>query len=469
MINYTATYTDHYQLTMAQIYYLQGKSEQRAVFDYFFRKNPFGGGYALFAGLDDFLQSLDNFCFDARELDFLAVEGFNHEFLTYLKTFRFRGTVYSCPEGELVFPNAPIVRIEASLLEAQLIETLLLNILNFQTLIATKASRMREAAGPRTLLDLGLRRAQGPGGYYASRAAIIGGFDASSNLRAGLDYKLPTTGTMAHAFIQSYENELRAFQAFADTWPTNCVLLVDTYDTLKSGLPNAIKIAKALEAKGHRLKAVRLDSGDLAYLAKKTRELLDAADLNYVKIAVSNQLDEVLIKSLLLQQAPIDIFGVGTNLVIGAPDGALDGVYKLAEINNKPCIKVSENAVKTTLPGRKQVYRSIDKSGYFAGADTICLLNELAAEIMHHPFEAAVSVTLTPYQKEPLLMKVMEKGKRLFAAKTIKEISHYAASRLAMLPVEYKRFDNPHRYKVGLSPQLKTLRDQLIAEYKKQF
>ena len=236
----------------------------------------------------------------------------------------------------MVFPVRPVMQIEANIIEAQIIETLLLNILNFQTLIATKASRMRQASEGRSLIDFGLRRAQGPGGYYASRAAFIGGFDGTSNMRAGRDFSIPVSGTMAHSFVESYDDELSAFLHFAEVQPSDCVLVVDTYDTLKSGMPNAVKVAKKLEESGHRLSGIRLDSGDLAYLSKECRKKLDSEGLSYVKIAVSNQLDEYIIKSLLEQQAPIDVFGVGTSLVTGHPDSALDGVYKLAMANGKP-------------------------------------------------------------------------------------------------------------------------------------
>ena len=290
MINYTATYTDLYQLTMSQVYFMKGHKDTTAVFDYFFRKLPFDAGYAVFAGLDNLLDTLETLRFDNKDLDFLKKQGFHTEFLDYLKKFRFSGNIYALHEGDIVFPIQPVLQVEGNIIEAQIIETLLLNILNFQTLIATKASRMRQAAVKRVLIDFGLRRAQGPGGYYASRAAFIGGFDSTSNVRAGRDFGIPVSGTMAHSFIQCYDDELTAFNHFAEENPDNCVLLVDTYDTLKSGLPNAITVAKTMEEKGHRLGGIRLDSGDLAYLSQRSREMLDNNGLHYVKIAVSNQL-----------------------------------------------------------------------------------------------------------------------------------------------------------------------------------
>ena len=313
-----------------------------------------------------------------------------------------------------------------------------------------------------------MRRAQGAGGYYASRAAFIGGFDATSNVRAARDYDIPLSGTMAHSYIESYDDELTAFSHFAEVQPDNCVLLVDTYDTLKSGLPNAITVAKKMEEQGYRLSGIRLDSGDLAYLAKRSREMLNEAGLNYVKIAVSNQLDEYIIKSLLEQQAPIDAFGVGTNLVTGHPDGALDGVYKLSIANGKPRIKLSENVSKITLPHRKQVFRILDADGKFIGADAIALADEKDVEIIHHPLYPLKSQYIKQYNKEPLLKKVMGNGERLYDPLPLAEIAHYSRERLKNLPEEYKRFNYPHIYKVGLSERLRNERDLLIEEYTKK-
>jgi putative nicotinate phosphoribosyltransferase len=467
MFNYTATYTDKYQLTMSQVYFLKGQKDTKAVFDYFFRKLPFSGGYAIFAGLEDLLNTLDILRFDKPDLDFLKELGYHPDFIRYLENFRFTGNIYSSLEGDLVFPVRPVLQIEANIIEAQIIETLVLNILNFQTLVATKASRMRQAAESRNLIDFGLRRAQGPGGYYASRAAFIGGFDSTSNVLAGRDYGIPVSGTMAHSFIESYDDELSAFNHFAEVQPDDCVLVVDTYDTLISGIPNAIKVAKTMEEKGLRLHGIRLDSGDLAYLAKETRRRLDNAGLDYVKIAVSNQLDEYIIKSLLEQQAPIDIFGVGTTLVTGQPDAALDGVYKLSYSNGKPRIKLSENISKITLPHRKQVFRIIDSNDKFIGADAVTMADEQGVDIMHHPMYPLKSLSLVNSIKEPLLHKVTGNGLRLINARSLPEIAQYSRQRLEKLPEEYKRFDNPHIYKVGISTKLQAERDRLIDEFKK--
>lgn len=462
MNQFTATYTDQYQLSMAQVYFKKGQKDQQAVFDYYFRKLPFKSGYAIFSGLEDLLEILSKLRFSEDDLQFLKEQGFEKDFLEYLKDFQFKGKIYSVKEGDIVFPTRPILQVEASIIEAQIIETILLNLLNFQTLIATKASRMRLVAGDATLLDFGLRRAQASGGYFATRAAIIGGFNGTSNVVAGKDFDIPVSGTMAHSFVQSYDDELTAFRDFAEGRPENCVLLVDTYNTLKSGIPNAIKVAKEMEGHGQKLMAVRLDSGDLSYFAKESRKMLDAAGLDYVKIAASNQLDEHVIKSLLEQQAPIDIFGVGTNLVTGDPDGALDGVYKLAFSAGKPRIKISESIIKITLPHKKQVFRIKDENGKCIGADAIGLYHEDKIEEMHHPFEPYKSMNLEHYQQEALLELVMDEGKVLQKKRSLSEISEYSISRLSELPIEYKRFNNPHIYKIGISETLKEERDQLI-------
>ncbi len=464
ILDLTATYTDQYELTMGQAYFLAGRKDEPAVFDYFFRKNPFKGGYTIFAGLPDLLAVLESFRFNKDDLDFLKAQSFHPDYLAYLKGFRFRGTIYSQPEGDVVFPTRPILRVDGNLIETQLIETVLLNMLNFQSLIATKASRMRLAAGDGLLIDFGLRRAQGLGGYHASRAAVIGGFDGTSNVRTARDYNLRAFGTMAHSYVQSCESEIEAFRSFAAARPDDCVLLVDTYNTLKSGIPNAIKVAKEMERGDHRLKAIRLDSGDLAYLAKQSRIMLDEAGLHYVKIAASNQLDEYVIRSLVAQSAPIDIFAVGTNLISGQPDASLDGVYKLAWANGHSVIKLSETVSKITLPDKKQVWRVINGQGLFLGADVIGFDHEKDFDMMHHPFVPHQSFALRPYKIEPSLHLVMTKGKIVHDPPPLSQTAQYSRERLAMLPAEYKRFENPHVYKVGISSSLKALRDSLVAQ-----
>lgn len=464
MIDYTASYTDQYQLTMAQVYFQKGYENETAIFDYFFRKLPFKGGYALFAGLEDLLSALQDFHFDKKDIEFLKQQDFDEEFIKYLKTFRFNGDIYASREGDLVFPNRPILIVEASLVEAQILETMLLNILNYQSLVATKASRMRLSAGDDKLIDFGLRRAPGSGGYAASRAAMVGGFDATSNVRSSRDYNIPISGTMAHSFVQRYNDELSAFRDFAEIRSNDCVLLVDTYDTLRSGVPNAIKVAKEMEERGDQLKGIRLDSGDLAWLSRQARKMLDDAGLDYVKIAASNQLDEHVIKSLKDQNAPIDLFGVGTRLVTGKPDVALDGVYKLAYANNQPRLKLSEDIAKINLPGKKQVYRLLKPNGDFYGGDVVGFVDEEEEDIttMHHPSDPLKQLNIESYKKEPLLQKIVEDGERLTAPKELDEIVRFSQDQLSKLPIEFKRFENPHIYKVGLSDTLKQQRDQMI-------
>ncbi len=462
-----AFYTDYYELTMAQGYFLSGRKDDLACFDYFFRDNPFDGGYVIFAGLSDLLQILENFKFHEDELDYLSDQGFHSEFLNFLRDFQLNIDLYSAKEGEIVFPNEPIVRVEGTVIEAQILETLLLNILNFESLIATKASRMKYAAEDRKVLDFGLRRAQGFGGIQASKAAIIGGVESTSNVYASFVHDIPASGTMAHSWIQAFDDELTAFRKYAEYYPDNCILLVDTYDTLQSGVPNAIKVAKELEEKGYQLKGIRLDSGDLAYFSRKARAQLDDAGLDYVKIAASNQLDERLIKSLLSQNAPIDLFGVGTRLVTGYDTPALDGVYKLSAINNKPKFKISENIEKITLPGRKKVLRYYDDKGRFYG-DGILLEEQQEVDTIYHPHYPAKHSTVTSFDSEPLLHPIIKNGDQLIDPPTPSESAKYAQEQLEKLSPEHKRFDNPHIYKVGISKKLMDLRDTLTQEVKQK-
>lgn len=452
---------------MAQVYFLKGKSEDEAVFDYFFRKIPFDGGYTVFAGLGDLLPMLQDLKFTPDDLEYLRELNFDEQFVSYLEKFQFGATIFSMNEGEIVFPNEPILQVHGRIVEAQLAETILLNILNFESLIATKAARMRSVAGKKILSDFGLRRAQGVGGYHATKAAIIGGFNSTSNVKAARDYSIPAVGTMAHSFIQSYDNELEAFRDFSEMRPDNCVLLVDTYDTLRSGVPNAITIAKEMEQKSRRLYGIRLDSGDLAYLSKQARNMLDSENLQYVKITVSNQLNEYVIKSLMDQHAPIDVFGVGTSLVTGPPDAALDGVYKLAYAYGKPRIKLSENLKKITLPGKKQVYRMVNGAGNFFGADVITLQGEPEQPIMHHPFEVDKSLKLKDLKQEMMFQRVMENGKVVTDLPGLNKVAAYCEQQITRLPEEYKRFDYPHIYKVGISEKMLDERNRLKMQYKK--
>jgi nicotinate phosphoribosyltransferase len=466
-INQPATFTDYYELTMAQGYYKSGLHNHTAVFDYFFRALPFDGGYVVYAGLNELLETVVNFRFQQEELEYLEKEGFDPDFISYLKTFRFQGDLFSAREGDIIFPKEPVLRVEGNLVETQIIETLILNILNFQSLIATKASRLRFAAGNRKVLDFGLRRSQGLGGVHATRAALIGGLDGTSNVYAAKKYNLPASGTMAHSWVQSFEDELTSFRTYAREFPDHTILLVDTYNTLESGVPNAIKVAKELESNGHRLAGIRLDSGDLAYFAKQSRKMLDEEGLDYVKIAASNQLDEHIIKSLISQNAPIDVFGVGTRLVTGQDSPALDGVYKLAETNGKPSLKISENIEKITFPGRKKVFRYLNEDGSFNG-DAIVMEDEEEIDLMIHPYFPAKKSTMKHMTFEPLLHPVIRDGEICLELPGVMEIADFCRQRLQKLNREHQRFDNPHIYKVGISKKLSDLRDELITKIKEE-
>ena len=463
-------YTDYYELSMAQGYFLAGKKDEITVFDYFYRTNPFAGGFLVFAGLADLLQALSAFKYSEQDLNYLRKLGFDPGFLNYLKHFRFNGTIYSVREGELVFPNEPLVRVEGNIIEAQLIETLLLNFLNYQSLIATKAFRIKLVCGEKPFADFGLRRAHGTGGIMASRAAIIGGASSTSNVLAGYLYDIPVTGTMAHSWVQSFENELTAFRKYAVFYPKHTTLLVDTYDTLKSGIPNAITVAKELEESGNRLAGIRLDSGDLAYLSKKGRKMLDSAGLSYVRIIASNQLNEYVISSLNEQQAPIDGYGIGTELVTGKPDAALDGVYKLAICDDLPRMKISENIEKMTFPGRKSLYRYYDGEGNFY-RDAILLENEdpETCDLIYNSVHADKWTRVTGLSREKLHQKVFQNNKIVQPLPAPKECQEYLSTRERLLPAEHKRFIMPHIYKVGTSQKLLDLRDELRKNINKQY
>jgi nicotinate phosphoribosyltransferase len=420
----------------------------------------------VFSGLEELISTLQTFEFKDSELQYLKDEGFHADFLDYLSAFRFKGTIFAAREGEVVFPNVPVLKTEGNIIETQILETLLLNILNFQSLITTKAARMRTAAGKeKTLLDFGLRRSQGLGGIHATRAAMIGGFNGTSNVYSSQRFKIAASGTMAHSWVQSFDDELESFRAYARHYPDSTILLVDTYDTLKSGVPNAIKVAKELKEKGFSLKGIRLDSGDLAYLSKKSRSMLDSAGFTDVKIAASNQLDEYVIDSLINQRAPIDIFGVGTRLVTGHDSPALDGVYKLSSVRDQPKIKVSENIEKITLPGNKVVQRFLNNDGSYY-CDAIGLAGDKEIHLIHHPTFPTKRTNLKSRESYPLLQKVIDDGNVLSTVSEISDISNYRKQSLSKLSEEHKRFDNPHIFKVGITPELLKLRDQLLDQNK---
>ncbi len=461
-------YTDFYELTMAQGYFFHGKKDELASFDYFFRTNPFKGGFTVFAGLQDFLELLSDFTFSLTDIEYLKKLGLKNEFLKYLKDFKFSGDIFSVNEGEIVFPNEPILRVEGNIIECQIIESMLLNILNFESLIATKAFRIKMVSKQTTFSDFGLRRAQGFGALHASRAACIGGATSTSNVLAGKIFNIPVSGTQAHSWILSFDNELEAFRAFAEVHPNNTIILVDTFNTLKSGIPNAIIVAKEMEKKGQRLKAIRLDSGDLAYLSKKARIMLDKAGLKYVKIVASNQLNEFVIKSLLNEQnAPIDAFGIGTELITGKGDAALDGVYKLSVLNGLPRMKFSENIEKVTLPGNKILYRFFDENGMFYRDGIMCKdENPENIQTLFHPVYPEKNTEIANLKYELLLQKVVDDGTTVLKKKSPVNIHKYLTERAALIAEEHKRFISPHLYKVGISKKLMETRNALTKKLK---
>lgn len=465
-------FTDFYELTMLSGYFEAGKVEQRSVFELFFRRVPQSGAFCVAAGLEQALDYLENLRFQPDEIQYLrSLKLFSEPFLEWLKQFRFEGTVWAMPEGTVVLPHQPLLRIEATLPQAQLVESALLNILNFQTLIATKAARVVSAAGSDSeVLEFGLRRAQGPdGAMSATRAAIVGGCTATSNALAGMKFGIPVRGTQAHSWIMSFPTELEAFRAYARRYPTSALLLVDTYDTLGSGVPNAIQVARELAADGHRLSGIRLDSGDLAQLSIEARRMFDEAGFPDVRIVASNDLDEYLIESLRLQGARIDVWGVGTQLVTSKQEPALGGVYKLVAIDEpqgwRPCIKISANPAKITNPGVKQVWRGEDGS---VVGDVLALADEklpAAAIPIHDPLYQTAPLVLKAPHFRPLLAKVMEGGRRLQAPVPLLEIQAHAREELARLPAASLRLQNPALIPHGLSPKLYSLRQQLLQEH----
>ncbi|MBN1153439.1 nicotinate phosphoribosyltransferase [candidate division KSB1 bacterium] len=475
--NKLALLTDLYELTMMQGYFLH-KQNSLAVFDMFFRRQPHQSGFTIFAGLDPLLDLISELRFCDDDIHYLQSTGiFSTGFLDYLRTFKFTGDIYAAPEGSVVFPNEPILRVHGTLLETQLIESMVLNFINFQTLIATKSMRINLAANEGKILEFGLRRAQGmDGALSATRAAVIGGASSTSNVLAGKLYKVPISGTMAHSWIMSFNSEIEAFQTYADMYPDNCVLLVDTYDTLNSGVPNAIQVFKKLKAQGHSHFGIRLDSGDLEYLSKKARTELDKNDLKEAKIYASNELDEWIITQLIKDGAPIDAWGVGTKLVTGDTDPALTGVYKIVAKKTdqvyEPCIKITNNPEKMSNPGIKNVMRFFDQYNNMI-ADLIYLeeeeqklLSQISAKAkirFNHPTIEFSFFELTDYAYAiRLLEPVLSGEKRETAGKSLFDIQRFAIDELNKLDTTYKRLLNPHIYKISLSDNLKKLKYDLI-------
>ncbi|QGQ46240.1 nicotinate phosphoribosyltransferase [Metabacillus sediminilitoris] len=455
-----ALHTDLYQINMTESYWEDDIHNRKAVFEVYFRKLPFGNGYAVFAGLERIIQYLNNFHFSETDLAYLSDElGYDEDFLSYLKTLRFTGNVYSVLEGEMIFGNEPIVRIEAPLAEAQLIETAILNIVNYQTLIATKAARIKQVAGNDTVMEFGTRRAQEmDAAIWGTRAAFIGGFQATSNVRAGKLFGIPVSGTHAHSFIQAYKDEYIAFHKYARRHK-DCVFLVDTYDTLKSGVPNAIRVAKELGDKINFI-GIRLDSGDLAYLSKKARVMLDEAGFQDTKIVASNDLDENTIINLKSQDAKIDIWGIGTKLITAYDQPALGAVYKLVSIENEDgqmidTIKISANPEKVSTPGLKKVYRIINRLNNKSEGDYITLSDENPEREqrikMFHPVHTFVSKFVTNFYAKELHHKIFENGKLVYDTPSLLEMQNYTLENLQLLWDEYKRSLHPEDYPVDLS------------------
>lgn len=467
--------TDLYQLTMMYGYLKAGRAEKEAVFDLFYRENPCGGGYAITAGLEQVIDYVANLRFSPDDVSYLrGLELFDEEFLRRLRDFRFRGDMWAIPEGTVVFPYEPLVRVKAPLLEAQLLETAILSIINHQTLVATKASRVVQAAEGQPVLEFGLRRAQGPdSGLYGARAAIIGGCRATSNVLAGQRFGVPVSGTHAHSWVMSFPSELESFRAYADVYPDKCILLVDTYDTLRSGLSNAVIVAEELRARGFSLMGIRLDSGDLAYLSKEARKMLDAAGFPEVKIVGSGDLDELLIRDLKMQGAKIDMWGVGTRLITSADCPALGGVYKLASeedgVGFVPKIKISENPAKINNPGLKKVWRLLSRRTGMALADLITLDHESIDATqpltIFDPINTWKRKTLTDFEAEELLKPVFLGGNLVYQGPaSLTDVQKHAEESLSAFWPEYKRLSNPHAYIVDLSHELWTLKHQLIEE-----
>ena len=445
---------------MAESYWADGIHNRKAVFELYFRKLPFGNGYAIFAGLERMLDYLRNFRFSDSDITYLREEiGYKDDFIDYLKNIRFTGNMYSMVEGELVFANEPIVRIEAPLVEAQLIETALLNIVNYQTLIATKASRIKQIIKNEAAMEFGTRRAQEmDAAIWGTRAAFIGGFASTSNVRAGKLFHIPVSGTHAHALVQAYKNDYDAFQAYAKRH-RDCVFLVDTYNTLKSGVPTAIKVAKELGDKINFI-GIRLDSGDIAFLSKEARRMLDEAGFHKAKIIVSNDLDEYTILNLKAQGAQVDVWGIGTKLITAYDQPALGAVYKMVAIENDEgqlddTIKISANAEKVSTPGLKNVYRIIDRKNGKAEGDYITMQDEnpQAEERikMFHPVHTFVSKFVTNFEAKNLHQHVIKNGAIHYQNPTLEEMRDYAVENLELLWDEYKRAMNPEEYPVDLS------------------
>jgi nicotinate phosphoribosyltransferase len=470
-----ALLTDLYELTMAAGYLEQGRSSDTATFDLYYRRNPFKGGYGIAAGLEDAVRAVMDARFNSDDIQFLrsiksstGSPAFSEDFLRYLASYSFKSNIRGVPEGTVIFPNEPLLQVSGNLMECQMVETVLLCHINFQTLVATKAARIWEAANHGVVVEFGLRRAQGPdGALSACRAAFIGGVDGTSNVLGSAIMGIPARGTHAHSWIQAFTSELEAFRSYARSFPDDCILLVDTYDTLKSGLPNAIKVAKELEQGGHRLTGIRIDSGDLAFLSQRARQVLDQEGLPYVKIVASNELDEYIIADILAQGGKIDIWGVGTNLVTGSGEGgcALGGVYKMVEHNGRPKIKLSANPEKMTNPGIKKVVRFYEEE--LMDADALADNSEdlnLPDILIVDPNNPLRRKKLNSGRRVELLKPIISAGKLVYEFPSLTQIREYRKQQLSHLHESHKRLHNPHEYKVGLTHKLWQKKEQMLTQ-----
>ncbi|MDF2533637.1 MAG: nicotinate phosphoribosyltransferase, partial [Clostridia bacterium] len=467
--------TDFYELTMGNGYFVHDYKDKIAYFDMFFRRVPDDGGFAIMAGVQQLIEYLKNLKFEDKDIEYLRTKKFDERFLDYLKNFKFSCDVWAVPEGTPIFPNEPIVIVKGPVIEAQLIETMVLISINHQSLIATKANRIVRAAQGRTVMEFGSRRAQGyDGAVLGARAAYIGGCVGTSCTIVERDFDIPAIGTMAHSWIQMFDSELEAFKKYAAAYPDNCTLLVDTYNVLKSGVPNAIKVFKEEVVKrGCRPKGIRIDSGDITYLSREARKMLDKAGFEDCRIIASNSLDEHLIKELLTQGAKIDLFGVGERLITSKSEPVFGGVYKLAAVENQgaivPKIKISENVGKITNPGFKQLWRFYDRDSGKAIADVITLAHEVIDD--NSPYEIFdpehtwKRKTITNFHAKKLLTKIFEQGQCIYQSPDLNAIKAYCQQQVESLWEEVLRFENPHNYYVDLSRTLWELKEKLLVEH----
>ncbi|WP_342435793.1 nicotinate phosphoribosyltransferase [Paenibacillus sp. FSL L8-0436] len=475
-----ALHTDKYQINMMYAHWVNGSHKRKAVFEAYFRKLPFGNGFAVFAGLERIAQYISELRFTEEDIRYLSEQEENYApaFLEELLQFHFQGSIHSMKEGALVFPDEPLIRVEGTIMEAQLVETAILNFMNYQTLIATKASRIKQVAPDDILLEFGTRRAQeADAAVWGARAAYIGGFHATSNMLAGKMFGIPTKGTHAHSWVQSFPSEQEAFDAYAKVLPDGVTLLVDTFDTLRSGVPHAINTAKKLEAEGKRMNGIRLDSGDLAYLSRQARKMLDEAGLQYVKIVASNDLDENTIMNLKSQGAAIDTWGVGTQLITASDQPSLGGVYKLVEIESPsgemvPTIKISSNPEKVSTPGKKEVFRIVGTNGK-ALADYISFPEETGPRSgarlkLFNPLHPYMKKHVDRYEALPMLEPIYVNGFQVYKLPELDEIRRYHQEQLDLFWPEYLRKLNPEVYRVNLSEQVWDRKQQLIAEHMQQ-